>query len=1107
MRSLLFVLLALVAWATVPSWVAAQDPTTLTGLVTDDAGQPLESASVFIGAMNLASLTNERGRYLLIVPAARMRAGQQVQITATMIGRASQTRTLTLQPGSSNVDFSLATDPLNLEEIVVTGVGLSAQRQRLGVTINSVRRGEITMSQEPNMISALAGKAPNVEVTSSSGDPGAGSYIRIRGANSLQGSNQPLFVVDGQPIDNSSTAIESSTAGTAVTNRVMDLNPNDIESVEILKGAAASAVYGSKAANGVVLITTKSGRPGVNEIQWRSSVSFDRVNQTVPLQTRFGQGLAGFPGLSVQLGEAPGSFTETGEICVEIYGLPRNRCPVAWGVEIASGVPVFDHANEIYKDAVRSDQYLSWRGGSETTDYYLSIGRLDQDGVIKGNQKYDRTTVRLKGSHAFRSDLRIGGNFAYTNGKGDFVSQGSNISGIQLGALRTPPDFNNLPYLCPAEGKTETGNCSPGLHRSYRRPNPTTLAEGRGYDNPFWVANMITNTANVARTFGNVNAQYKPFAWLDVGYTLGVDYSADERRTVLPKSSANFPAGRIVRADLTNFEINHNLVGTARRTFTDWASGQLSLGQSLSHQEYRRYQVNATNLILGTDQLDFTVTNTPNEFTETVRTDGYFGEAGVDLWNQIYLTAGVRYDGSSTFGGVDQRFAYPKASAAWDFSRYVDQTPVSFAKVRLAFGVAGKQPPVYSNVNAFETGTLTDGWLSPNGLYTIYRGNEGVVSQGTLGNSGIKPERTREIEGGIDLAFFANRLALGATYYKSNTTDAILAVDVAPSSGFFNKFANAAEFENEGFELTAQLNVLQMKNVRWDVNAQWATNESCVLDLAGTEQIALTGFSGTQNSVVAPERDANGAITTCYPFGVFFTTDFIRFGRGITVDGANIDTKFPGWAPGALYIAADGFPRQDAQNRVAGDANPDWTGSVRNTISLGRNLSITGLLDFKHGGDVWNGTKGALYYFGTHADTEPYHGAGKKEIFGKTYFPDQATAGPGAGKEVTLNWATWFWNGIGSSFTGPSSQGIEDGGFVKLRDISVSYSVRDQGWLDRLGFTGIDVSVTGRNLKTWTDYSGIDPESNLDGQTLGRGIDYFNNPQTRSYVVNFTLTR
>ncbi|HSG07240.1 MAG TPA: SusC/RagA family TonB-linked outer membrane protein [Longimicrobiales bacterium] len=1079
-----------------PLCIAAQEPTTLTGRVMGAEGVAVEAASVYIESMNIGVLTNAQGRYLMIIPASRV-TGQTVTIRASIIGRAAHELEVTLTPGTQVLDFVLATDPLRLEEIIVTGAGLNTERQKLGVTINSVKAEEISLSQEVNLVASLAGKAPNVEVVSSAGDPGAGSYIRIRGANSLLGSNQPLFVVDGVPVDNSSTTVENSVAGTVVTNRVMDLNPNDIASVEILKGAAAAAIYGSRAANGVVLVTTKSGTPGTNRIEYRSSMSWDEVNRTVPLQRAFGQGLAGVTGLNAAFGEAPGTIPESGEVCIDVYGVPRDRCPTSWGLPISAGTPVYNHADEIYRTGLRSDQFMTWSGGNESTDYYLSVGRLDQQGVIVGPQNYDRTTVRLKASHSFRDDLRIGGNFAYTDGAGDFVQQGSNISGIQLGALRTPPDFNNLPYL------TETG-----LQRTYRRPNPTSMTQSLGYDNPFWIANDITNTANVGRTFGNVNAHYTPFNWLKVDYTLGADYSADERRTVFPKSSSDFPNGRVVRADIVNFEIDHNLVVTGTRDLNDDMNLTLALGQSLNQREFRRYQVNGQNLIYGTDQLDFTVDKIPDERTERVRTDGYFAQAQMDLYDQLYLTGGVRYDGSSTFGGDDQRFAYPKASAAWDFSRYLDNTPVSFGKARLAYGVAGKQPPIFSNVSAFQTATITDGWLNPNGLQTIYRGNEGVVSENTLGNMDIKPERTAEYEAGLDFAFLDNRLSVGLTYYYQHTTDAILAVNTAPSTGFFSKYANAAEFENEGFEASMALNVLNTDKVQWNIGTQWATNTSCVLDLAGTEEFTLTGFTGSSNSVVAPVRDDNGNITKCYPIGVMYTDDFIRFGNGsVDDDGVDIDGAYSGWNAGDVYIGPDGYPQYDPQNRVTGDANPDWTASIRNNIQIGSNLRLSALFDFKHGGDAWNGTKGALYFFGTHRDTEAYHGEGKSEVFGETYLKQFDVAGPGAGQSVPLNWLTWFWNGIGSGFTGPASQFIEDAGYVKLRDVSVAYTFRDQDWLNRLGFSSLDIMVSGRNLKTWTNYTGIDPENNLDGQTLGRGIDYFNNPQTRGWVFNVTVVR
>ena len=1077
--------------------LSAQDPTSLAGRVTSSAGEPLMAASIVIPSMNIGVASNSEGRYVLVVPASRA-TGQTVEMSVSLIGRASQTVQVTLRPGTQEFNFTLGDDPLRLDEIVVTGQGLEMQRQKLGVTINTVRAEEIALSHEPNIVAALAGKAPNVEVTTSAGDPGAGSYIRIRGANSLIGSNQPLFVVDGQPTTNSSDTIGVSLAGVVVGNRAMDLNPADIESIQILKGAAAAAIYGSRAGNGVVLITTKRGQPGTNRVEFRSSLSIDQVNRTIPLQTSTGQGLVGLPGLNARWGLPAGTIPESGGACIDIYGLPTDRCPVSWGLPIGPGTPTFDHANELYKAALRSDLGLTWSGGTATTDYYLSLGRLSQDGVIEGPQAYNRTTVRLRAGHAFRDDLRVSANFSFTDGRGDFVQQGSNRSGTQLGALRTPPNFNNEPYLT-----------AEGLHRSYQLPDPTTVTESRGFDNPFWISNEITSTARVARTFGNVNAQFTPFNWLEVNYMLGSDYTADERKEIVPKSSSDFPEGRIIRADFVTLEIDSNLLATATRQLSDIAFGTLTVGQNLNHREFRQHRVNGSTLFEGTNQLDFTVAQIPNEFTSTVRTDGYFAQGTVDLWDQLCVTAAARLDGSTTFGAEDQRYVYPKASAAWDLSDRVEDTPLSFAKLRVAFGIAGKQPDLFSNVSAFSTGIFTDSWLNPNGLLSIYAGNEGVLTETILGNSSIKPERTTEYEAGADVAFLDNRLSLGVTYYYQRTKDAILAVDVAPSTGAFGKFANAAEFENRGWELTAAARIYESPSLAWDIVGFWAKNDSCVLDLAGTEEFRLNRFVAIANSVVGPERDGNGDITRCHPLGVFYGSDFVRFGNGSldTATDVDIDATFTGWNAGDVYIHSDGYPQQDPRSRVIGNPDPSWTASIRNNVRIGDDLRISALLDFKYGGQMWNGTRGALYFYGTHADTEPYQGEGQNETFGETFLRQNNVAGPGAGTSVPINWSTWYWDGIGSHFTGPASQFVEDAGYVKLRDISVAYTIRGQGWLSRMGFSSLDVSVSGRNLKTWTDYTGIDPESNLNGQTLGRGLEYFNNPQTRSFALNFTLAR
>ncbi len=1052
----------LAALTLVPIGLSAQQTATLAGQVTGPDGVPLVAATVEVEGLNFGTLTNDQGRYLITVPASRVQ-GQDVTVTATMIGHRSQSHTVTLSGGAITLNFILGEDPLKLSEIVVTGQGTRQERAKLGVSISSVGGQELVQSQESNVVAALAGKAPNVEVTSSAGDPGASAYIRIRGASSIVGGTQPLFVVDGTPISNATHGLEGSTAGTVVSNRAIDLNPEDIANIEILKGAAAAALYGSRAANGVVLITTKRGQPGTSRVTYSTSYSFDDVNKTVPLQTSYGQGF------------------------VNLDDLTTNISPTSsasWGPKLGPGIPVYDHADEVYRTGHRFENNLTWSGGSERTTYYLSIGRLDHGGVIVGPQKYQRTTVRLKGTHSFSDALRIGGNIAYTDGVGDFVQQGSNISGIQLGALRTPPDFNNLPYIDPVTG----------LHRSYRYPNPTLLARTRGYDNPFWIANKITNTANVGRAFGNVSAEYTAAPWLSFNLVVGGDYANDERLTTFPKSSSSYPDGAVLRGDFVDKSYDETLTATMNRTLMEGLDATITLGQNLNQSQYQRYQVDGSQLIFGTDQLDFTVSKDPNEYRETIRTDGWFSQVQLDLANQLTLTGNFRLDGSNTFGaGTSSRFFYPGVSASWRFSQMNDFGGLlSFGRLRASYGVTGRQPPPFSNVSAYTTGAFSDGWLDQ-GLQSIYLGNEGVFAQGTLGNDAIKPEREKEVEGGIDLAFLQDRISFGLTYYNRETTDAILSVPVPPSTGYFSKYENVAGWTNKGWEATLDLTPIRTDNFSWTIGGQWSTNKSCVKNIGGANDVFLNGFTDTYAALVKP--DANG---DCYQFGVLFGTDWIRFGRGSQVGGVNIDQAYPNAADGTVYIGADGFPIGDPQYRVLGDPAPDWLASIRTNVTLFQKLRLGALFDFKQGGDVWNGTKGALYYFGTHQGTEAMHGAGEPRVF--------EGEGPGAGTQVMLNWDTWGYNGPGSGFTGPAVQFVEDGSYVKLRELSVSYDLNAE-WLRPLGFSAAQITVAGRNLVTWTDYTGIDPESNLTGPSTGRGLDYFNNPQTRSWVIGASLTR
>jgi TonB-linked SusC/RagA family outer membrane protein len=1053
-----------IAAAALPLTAIAQDGATITGRVTSEAGAPLQAASVFIEGMNLGALSRDDGQYSFTVPLARVQ-GQSVTLTARLLGYRSTSAQITLREGTITQDFALAANPLRLGEVVVTGAGTLTTAEKLGNVRNSVDSALITKSNESNIVQALAAKAPNVEVTQQSGDPGASSYIRIRGSKTIQGTGQPLFVVDGTPIDNTTFATGSFLASTVSPNRAADINPADIESIEILKGAAAAAIYGARAAQGVVLITTKGGRPGPTRYSVRSSISVDEVTEGPPLQTLFGQGTDGNP-----------------LVCAGPGCRPTN---VTYGPALAPGTPTYDHFGEMFETGWMLDNVITASGGSDRTSFYFSAGRMDHEGTIVGpNSWYDRTSFRVKATHRLLDQLTLGGNVSYVDSRGSFIQKGSNISGLMLGALRTPPEFDNRQY-----------KDSLGLHRSYRYPRPTALAVTRGYDNPFFVVNDHTNIADAGRVFGNVNVDYDPTDWLSVRYTLGGDYTADERLEALPPSSSNWAPGSLTRGDIVNYQIDHNLVATGRWTFSPTLAGSLTLGHNLNSRRNKMIFVTGFDYIApDVDNVDNTIDHDPFEDESLVHNESFFGQATVDLWDQLFLTAGVRNDGSSTFGAADRRHWFPKASAAWNFTNALGPNGLggilTTGKLRVAYGETGREPFAYQTIGGFSIANQTEGW----GPFLSPTQKGGLTRALAKSNDSLKPERTREIEAGFDIGLFREKADLSLTYYDSRSVDVIFQAPLPPTTGFTSQVQNAATIDNTGWEATLNLRPITRANFALETTLLFATNDNVVVDLSGFDFVDMAGSF----------TDPGGAAVKGSRVGVLRSADFARcrYGEPNVIDDVDINAACTASnAPhGAMYIAADGFPILDPTSRIIADPNPDWTGSVRTAITLFRKWQISGLLDIKQGGDNWHGTKGALYNFGTHKDTEIRN---TNQVFGSNGFHEGPVAGPGAGKAVLIG-QSWF-QGLGSGFGPIASQFIEDASYVKLREISVSYTL-DQPFVRRFGMNSIDLRAAGRNLKTWTDYTGIDPETNLGGAEVAlRGIDYFNNPQTRSFVFTVGL--
>lgn len=1083
-----------VAVALTPVALLAQEPATITGRVTSEAGAPVAAAAVRISAINVGTVTGEDGTYRLPVPASRIRAGQQVQITASRVGLQAQSRTITLTPGASlTQNFQLASDVLELEGLVATGLGITTTRERLGTAIASVSGERLNQAQAPNVVSALSGKAANVQVLTASGEPGAPTSIRIRGVNTLQNMGVgPLFVVDGVPVNTQENVLPSSArsvggtsanpvtlSGTVSTNRIADINPNDIESVEILKGAAAAAIYGARAAQGVVLITTKRGKTGPTRVSLTQTMSVDQVAREYPLQRTWAMGTNGNNTVNLR----------------------------SWGGQITG--ESYDHFGELFEEGRIMETNLTVSGGSERTTYFLSLGRFDHDGIVTGeNDFFERNTARLRATHMLNDQITLGGNFAYAQSDAGYIQTGSNVSGLLLGGLRTPPSFNN----CSRENENRCHLTKEGFQRFYTKPNPKALNDIGTFDNPFWVINENRTNSEVGRAYGNITLDYTPAEWVKLNYTLGNDYSTDDRVEIFPTGNAVQANGYLGDATIVFQSLNQDATATFSHELNNAFGGSLTLGWNRNARDFRRQYVEGFTFIApGVFQLDNTLDRKPDNYEYKIRSESFFGQAQVNLLDQLFLTGALRNDGFSTFAESQKRHWYPKASVAWTLSETLgltDRIPaVSNVKLRAAWGQAGNEPPVYGTIGGFTFLDIADaGWGT---FINPTSGGQGGAYRGVARpQPDLGPERTTETEFGFDLALLNNRASLGVTYYDAHTEGAILQVPLARSTGYFSQLRNSAEIQNRGWEATADFRVLEGRNFSWEVGGNWAKNDNEVLSL-GDEATQFIGLAGGFTS-------ASGAAVVGYPVGVLRGADFARCRYDETSNVVNqIDInaycREKGAPDGALYIAGTGFPILDPTLRVIAVPQADWTAGLRSSVNLFNRLSISGLLDVRHGGQVWNGTRGALYSYGTHKDTEVRATCtaagctGNEKVFGQSIFNNEKVTGPGAGQAVPIG-QNWWFAGLGNNFGGPSSQFIEDAGYVKLRELAVSFSV-PAGLAQRFGMGGIDLRLAGRNLHTWTKYTGFDPETNLGGGTNVQGVDYYNNPQTRQWTVSVGLNR
>jgi TonB-linked SusC/RagA family outer membrane protein len=1086
----------------------------VTGKVTDSSGEPLIGASVVVKEVpTVGTITDIDGMYELVIPAG----GLNLVFSYT----GYETKEMGL--GSSKILNVILSEGKLLEEVVVTALGVSRSDKSIGYSVQKVSSSEILKSGAMNPIDALAGQVAGLQVTSASGSAGAATRMVLRGTTTLNGNNEALLVVDGVRVNNSELHSERSLAGVANSNRGIDINPADIESISVLKGASASALYGVDAANGVILITTKKGRKkdGIS-VDYSADVSFSQANRFPKLQQKFAQGTSGIysppngaaplrswgPNLDTLYwnGDANYAFDKNGAIIGESRATSGMK-----------KVSPYDNYAKIFRTGVSQNHNLSVSGGSDLLSFRVGAGISNNNGIVQNNE-FNRINLSVGTTSSFlNKKLTITTYANYINSGGIRIQQGSNTSGLMLGLTRSPITFDN------SNGLDEPWNAEDPSAYQLANGNQRNYANGAGFDNPFWVVNNTPFEDKVNRLMGNLGITYKFNDWFSLGTTVGTDLYSDNRSQSFEIGSRTVPGGRVIEdnyifnnidayvqasggGDLTNKISLNYLIGT--NIFNESIKQNYLQGDGLAFRNYRN--IRNTSNVSG-----FT------SITESKRV-GFFGslEMGYDRW--IYLTLTGRQDYLSNlivpgkpFAAGDISIFYPSASLGFVFTEKLKPNFLDYGKVRLSFAqVGGGAPAAYLTSTNFVNPSLNqgtvndfnDGWT--NGIGFPFLGQTGFTLDAVRGAFDLRPSLTTEYEAGLDLRFLNNKLKLDVTGYSRQSTDQILVVPVAGSSGFQRAVLNSGALSTTGIDVMFGYDLINKEKMGLTVNANFGTWRTYVEELAeGVANQYIDGFTGSSVYNIAPEKDANGKVIKKYEYGQIFGGAWLR--TNDVVNGQHVFNPDKAYNPdGKLIINSDpssagyGYPIADPTNRVIGNPNPDFIMGFGADFRV-QKLNFTSQFEWRQGGQMWNGTKGALVNYGMAKATEErgssivFPGVAGSLIDGQYVVTSQEN-----NINATLSQA-WY-QGNGGGFGAVSEHFIEDASSLRIRTLGLSYNF---GGLVGKSVKDLTLGFSAHNILLWSPYDGIDPNSSLVGSSSnGQGLEYFNNPAAQTYMIRLSAS-
>lgn len=1029
--------------------VAAFAQTVVTGTVRNTTQVPIEGARVVIQTLGVAAETNSGGVYRLVVPAAQAKGQQIVRVTA--LGYEPVSRQVTLTPGTVTQDFRMSTAALALEGIVVTALGVQRQERSLGYAVQSVSGAEVAQAPVPNVIDALAGKTAGVTITSSGGRPGASSRIVLRGESSFLGNSQPLFVIDGVPVSND---VDANVSGAfnldrgQMTSRAVDIDPNSIEDVSVLRGAAATALYGSRAANGAILITTKKGAGNTS-----LSIS-SRYSAETPIlgeyQTTYLGGQNGFYSNGLPLargGYVQPGYPGTNPVTLLSWGPDKNKVDpsvlTALGV---TSIPTFDPRRDFYKTGRLLENSANISGRIPTGSYYLGGTHTGQTGIAPGSD-FGRTSLTAKFTTTVGPLLSSVSNVMYTQDGNDYLDDG--WYGPQRWLSLAPISYDSKdPFF--ADGTPRSSGAD-----------------------AFWLAQNQGYSSDVGRLIAGQELSLSLPRSLSLADRIGMDSYTDQRnfqtnqQPWVTSSTGSMWDQKVVRTNINN-DLTLNLNEVELRPGLTLSG---LLGNNISANDFRSTYLGGSGInIPGFYNVsNFNTITASNQRTQQ-RLIGAYAQASLGFRNYLFVQGSARNDWSSTLPVNANSYFYPSLSVGYVFTDAlgIKSRILDYGKLRASWARVGNSAPPYRlNTTYFQAGyTDYPNSVSPVSFRVPFNGVNGYLLSTSLGNPDLKPELTTETELGLELRFLGGRASAEATGYNKTTQDQIFAVPSSAATGFTSILRNAGNLRNRGVELSLSGTPIQTHDFSWNIRGNWSKNRSSVISLApGVSNIYLAGYSYPQIRIMQDEG-----------YGVIWGFAYKRNDQG------------------QILVDDNGKPIPSRALSVLGNIQPDWIGNLQSGVSY-RGLSLSALVDIRRGGDILNFEKWYTIPQGTAKITEQ-----RNDMY---VFPG-VNVNTGQPNTVPVLRDRAYYVAYATSV---QENLVEDGSYVKLREATLSWAVPTK-YLARSRMQSLSLYATGHNLLMHTNFTSGDPEGNTVGSDNagGAALHFFNTPTTRSIAFGLRTT-